>query len=289
MAADSFSQNTPAGSGFVSKVLDCEELDDYLSSLLLPQVLHAVKYLPFRLPASNVKSFLSFLTLYISVKRNESSPACKALGLKMHNPRKSVYFSLTIYAFIKLVLPSLKDKIRRQIHQNGATYPIDAEGSGATAEQLARQRQQKILRLWLHTLDRGIPLVRLLLLLKCWAKLSTAAASPNMEKWLSGFQYQSISSGLPSRRQSIHVLYAHRRWMQRWLQACVPILVLPLLHSARESRDLLSYWIEYVDWASSRCMFALLSVLTSPTLSFIQSRPVATVTASTVKGGGYKV
>jgi hypothetical protein len=40
------------------------------------------------------------------------------------------------------------------------------------------------------------------------------------------------------------VLFAHRRWVQRWLQTCVPILAIPLLRSASESRELLLSWKE---------------------------------------------
>jgi hypothetical protein len=261
-ASDSASQNPPADSGYASKILECDELDDYLSSLLLPQVLHAIKYFPLRLPASDIKTFLSFLTLCISVKRSENTPACKALGLKLAIPKKSVYSSVAIYALLKLILPSFRAQFQQQIHRNRTANSTNPEENSTSAIQLARQRRQKLIGVCLKTLDGTIPLLRLLLILKCWAKVNTVSAIPNLEKWLSGLEYQTTtSSSLPSQRSSIHVLYAHRRWMHRWLQACVPIVVLPLLHSARESRELLSNWMEYVDLSLMSSFIHCLTVL----------------------------
>jgi hypothetical protein len=261
-ASDSASQNPPAYSGYASKILECEELDDYLASLLLPQVLNTIKYFPLRLPASDIKRYLSFLTLCISVKTSENTPACKALGLKLAIPKKSVYSSVAIYALLKLILPSLRAQFQRQTHRSRTANPTNPEENSTSTEQLARQRRQKLLGVCLKTLDGTIPLLRLLLILKCWAKVNTVSAIPNLEKWLSGIQYQTTSSSLPSKRSSIHVLYAHRRWMHRWLQACVPIVVLPLLNSARESRELLSNWTEYVNCLSCHHLCIVVLVLT---------------------------
>eukprot|EP00980_Cylindrotheca_fusiformis_P003519 scaffold783_cov118-Cylindrotheca_fusiformis.AAC.5 len=244
MVSDGIGQKLPVG--FTSKVLECEELDDYLSSLLLPQALQTIKYLPFQLPASSIKAVLPFLTLCVSMNKRENTPGCKALGLKLDVRKSSVYYSLTIYAVLKFVLPFLRSHLHWRIHHYRAVSDISiSEDSYTPAEQLARQRRKQLQELCLKTMDRGIPLLRLFLLLRCWARINTVPTIPNMEKWLAGFQYGSASSSPhPSEGSSIHVLYAHRRWVQRWLQACVPIIALPLLNSARETRDLLSYWIE---------------------------------------------
>jgi hypothetical protein len=221
-------------------LLDAEELDDYLSSLLLPQVCHAFKYFTFPLSASDIKPILSFITLCMSLKNTErNTPACKALGLRISVTKYSLLSSLGIYSFLKLILPALRKK-SHQVNDHLSREIESSQNSDVEhRQQLVRMRRQKLLRI----LDATIPFMRLLLVLKCWGNLKMDSShAPNLEKWLSGLEYQPM---LPTAKtNSIHVLYAHRRWIHRWIHACVPILISPLLRSGRESRQLLSNWLE---------------------------------------------
>lgn len=242
--------------GLVPKALDAEELEDYLSSLLLPQVFLTLRYFPHSLSASFCRNLLSFLTLCIGAKTN--TPACKSLGLKL-TARNSFTSSIAIYFILKFVLPFLRtnlleanDEESNQNNNNDIRYNAsnissinnsEAVNSGLSIEQKARIRQEKMLKLF----DSVLPLTRLLLLINCWGKPNKMPLVPSLEQFLAGLQYQHQEVSIPLQSSSskigpIHVLYAHRRWIHQNLSRCIPLLIMPLVQSARESRQLLFDW-----------------------------------------------
>lgn len=234
--------------GFASKALECGELDDYLSALLLPQFLHTFKYIPFNIPKSDIKKVLSFVTFALSAKSVESTPACKALGLNISTTRGSPATSLLVYTILKLFMPRIRRFIEEKCDEYKTSSTVTAGEQRSFTEALAQDRKYKALRTCLKAFDSTVPMLRLLLVLKCWTRIRNySAVIPDLEKWLSGFRYEAVISPtvpLIPKGESIHVLFAHRRWVQRWLQACVPILAMPLLRSASESRELLLSWKE---------------------------------------------
>mmetsp|Transcript_27418 Transcript_27418/g.66596 ORF Transcript_27418/g.66596 Transcript_27418/m.66596 type:complete len:272 (-) Transcript_27418:46-861(-) len=238
----------PQSRGFASKALECGDLDDYLSALLLPQFLQTFKYIPFSIPKSDIKKILSFVTFALSVKSAESTPACQALGLKLSTIRRSPTTSLLVYAILKLLMPHIRRVIEEKCIEYRTASTATADGKSSSTEALAQDRQYKALKTCLGVFDTTIPMLRLLLVLNCWTRIRNySPVIPDLEKWLSGFRYEAAGSPvmpLIPKGESIHVLFAHRRWVQRWLQACVPILALPLLRSASESRELLLSWKE---------------------------------------------
>lgn len=235
--------------GFVPKALDAEELDHYLSSLLLPQVFHTLKYFPVSLSASTCRKALSFLTFCIVAKTNKSTPACKSLGLRLVS-RKSFLSSISIYFFLKFILPFWRtiynesDFNQRNNANASSRDNEDVPYPTRSVEQVARTRQAKILKFF----DTTLPLLRVLLLIKCWGKFNKLTLTPSLEQFLAGFQYEEVStkthSSSPSKISAIHVLYAHRRWIHEHLSRCIPLLIVPLMQSARESRQLIVDWIE---------------------------------------------
>lgn len=121
-------------------------------------------------------------------------------------------------------LPILCRWIIKQFPSRPVLVPIsNSPDSNPRITQLATQRREKLRRLF----QSLWPLLRLGL----WIQL---ARSSSEEKKDDGATTKGLSSS--QQPSPLHVLYAHRRWLQEQGMELWPIMVEPLLHSTRETK-----------------------------------------------------
>jgi hypothetical protein len=221
----------------LAEQLDIPMLDEYLQTLLLPQVDGMLQYLPWkaRIPATIKLALLQFATLWIS---QGQTPATRALKLQLKlgsspssapgvgphtRPNKRqpmvslVHQKIIVYAILSIGLPRLyqytKDFVRMQQQQqqrpeSTTLIPeddiIDYETS--MIQRLARERRRSTLETMFRVVDTAIPMIRLSLLLSCWSLYSRKKMTPmvpNLVMWLVGWQYTTNTTNTSS-SQIIH-------------------------------------------------------------------------------------
>jgi hypothetical protein len=217
------------------------------------------------------------MILLPSMKQEQAS----SLSLSLSSRRRLVRWM--IYALLAFGLPHLykraksKWRLYQQQQQQEQSRLGVGVGVGVAEEdfnvnvtprqQLASDRRGHLVDRFVQLIDTTLPLVRLALLLRCWTGHATA---PSVALWLTGLSYTkanspatiaaaaaagstttttttTIASDDDDDASSLHTLYAHRRWVHTEGMRLMPLVVTPLLHSARESRQWLSTY-----WSSSR-------------------------------------
>ena len=252
-------QAEAGASAAMAEMLDIPMLDEYLHTLLLPQVDGMLQYLPWKAPAAIKIALLQFATLWIS---QGQTPATRALKLELAlsspssapRPKKRqpmvslVHQRLIVYGILSIGLPRLYQYIRdkwMQQRQRPESIPEDE----TSIQRLARERRVQTVETMFRMVDTVVPMIRLSLLLSCWSLYSRkkTTLTPNLAMWLVGWQYTyTRSSPNHGGRQPLHVLHAHRRWLQEEGMRLVPMLITPLWNTCQESRDYLQAWCRYV-------------------------------------------
>ena len=200
--------------------LDVAETDDYLCSLLLPRFVSMWKYLgaqeslsPHRLIW--IQALLQGATLWAS---SGHTPATAALGLKAvvtaYSTRRSPeHASIAKWIALSVILPTMYRQLRLWYESSSSSQSIDED----PVARVARERQQKLARCILETVDRTIPVLRLYALLAWW--MGKPGAAPGLAMTLAGMSF--VSTRPPQR---LHVSYAHRRWLYEELVRTMHVL-----------------------------------------------------------------
>jgi hypothetical protein len=251
-------QAPQSGAAPLAEQLDVPMLDEYLQTLLLPQVDGMLQFLPWKAPAAIKLALLQFATLWIS---QGQTPATRALKLEFSSPSSApspkkrqpmvslVHQRLIVYSILSIGLPRLyqytQDKWRQQ-RQRPESIPEDE----TSIQRLARERRLQTVEIMFRMVDTAVPILRLSLLLSCWSLYSRKKSilAPNLAMWLVGWQYTQtrFSSQNHGGRQPLHVQHAHRRWLQEEGMRLVPMLMTPLWNACQESRNYLQAWCRYV-------------------------------------------
>ena len=246
-------------SPLVPKQLDAVLLDEYLSSLLNAKVLF--RYFPLAEAdgVSNVlqESLIPILTLFFS---RGKTPACQALGLqitsKERQHRQTFLLRLAVYAFLSFVLPQLYQYTKGKWMEQHQQQRHENSTPAKSLHPLAQERRQRVVKIFFRTMDAATPILRLGLLIRCWSG-KQQSPSTSIGLWLAGLHYASTDGNsmlvpAPATTErsdrlyvsrDLHVLYGHRRWLHDEVMRLVPTTFSPLLHSSRETRDLVRSWI----------------------------------------------
>lgn len=205
--------------------LDVAETDDFLYSLLLPRFVSMWKYLdgepisPHRLLW--IQALLQGATLWVT---RGQTPATTALGLKpvetsggtrRNSSSPPERASIAKWIVLSVLFPTLYRQLRLWYESSTSIATIEDD----PVAQVARERQQSLVRCILDTVDRTVPALRLYALLAWW--MGKRQAAPGLSMTLAGI---SLLSTRPPQR--LYVNFAHRRWLYeelvRTLQQLAP-------------------------------------------------------------------
>jgi hypothetical protein len=217
-----------ASAAGLAEQLDIPLLDDYLQTLLLPQVDSMLQYFPWKqqLPAALKLALLQLVTLWMS---QGQTPATRALNLELvpspsnsnsnsnsnASPRPSKrqpmgswvnQHRLVVYSILSIGLPRLyqyaQEKWRQQ-QQQRQQHPgsIPEDDDETSIRRRARERRVQTVDTMFRVIDTAVPMMRLSLLLACWSWYSKSrtntntnttlqALTPNLAMWLVGWQHQ---------------------------------------------------------------------------------------------------
>jgi hypothetical protein len=215
-------------------LLDISALDDYLVNLLTLRFTKDNNLVDY-----NQAWHIALIKFFTIIYTQGQTPAARILGLRFSSfTHDLLRFRLVAYAAIKALLPFLMAQLRVLYHRHVQyTHAITRRGSLVTAtragvvvheyeydeydndyiDEVARQRQIKVIQALLDAYDRMVPVIRVSALLLCWTGLS-ATVDPAMI--YTGFFYQYYS-----KPPKLHVEYAYRRWLlQKGMEAARVLL-----------------------------------------------------------------
>ena len=299
--------------------LDVAMLDNYLHSLLLTKFLQSLDPLVQILMNSGgrhdtlwqqqhhdtlrtlriiLSSCLPALTLWMT---HLQTPATKALGLQsVMIPSKSssqknaasgvlatkwkyIFFTALLplgYQILQRIVVDMQQQEQRNEEDENFTNNSHDEAQ-RRRRRIARERQYQVARRIVQSIQQGIPVLKLGLLLSLLFKPkskshSSTALAPSLSMALSGVAFVTAaatrssssledSTTTPSQQQQqqqqpgLYVLYAHRRWLyEESLQTC-RLVFGPLLSSLRD-------WRQFIEEGLARVANVMVSRLVSPSI-----------------------